>query len=420
MNLWTSLAIFALVLPSPALSAATFHIALDESAPLQATMTLEFPTGRTADLVLGIGKRQLATLIGTPVCNGTPLPIAAPGRWTIPATCRIIGWKVSLRDQDRDGLDASDPAGAWSARARWWLLTDHLAFPAPSGGWDRADVVVSARFRGDRETTSSQPFPARGQMPYYAMVSAAGPRLYRSGDFTLRVYGAVPPEAGNAQQRFFADTWSRWRRDVLPAQTITPAALDVLWIPPPPHADPAFMASAGMQAVLMQNIPGPDKAASEAKLRAAVVLGVHEGFHTIIGAVQGTWPKWVDESWASYFAWRAGEAHLDPVARKAVKELIDAPASPSLLAIEAQVDHGDDSKYDAFYGKGARFWAAIDAVLVTRRNPTGRLAALIQDTHGLQGLDWSNPDGIARYLDARSAGRAAPIVRCYLVRPDCG
>jgi hypothetical protein len=175
-----------------------------------------------------------------------------------------------------------------------------------------------------------------------------------------------------------------------------------------------------MRAVLMQNIPGPDRAASDAKLRAAIIIGAHEGFHTLIGTIPATWPTWVNESWASYFAWRAAQGHLDPAALKAASELINAPAPPSLLAIETQVEHGDGSNYEAFYGKGARFWAAIDALLVTRSNPSGRLAALIQDTHGLRGLDWSRADAIAAYLDARSAGRASAIVRCYLVERDCG
>jgi hypothetical protein len=103
-----------------------------------------------------------------------------------------------------------------------------------------------------------------------------------------------------------------------------------------------------------------------------------------------------------------------------VRALIDAPSPAGLLGVQAQVDHGNGSNYNVFYGKGARFWDAIDAVLVTRSNPSGRLAALIQDTHGLRGLDWSKADAIAAYLDARSNGRASDIVRCYLVKPDCG
>ena len=401
-------------------SALTYHVALDERTPLQAGVSLDLPPGRTSDLTLGIQSRSAPSLTGTPDCDGTPLVAQAPTRWTVPATCRTIHWTLALRDQDEQGMDASDPSGAWSATGRWWLLTDHLAFLAPPGGWDSAQVEMVARLHDGRTLTSVTPFPGRGQMPFYGVVSGKPPRLYRSGGFTLRVHGAVPAEAGDAQQQFFADTWSRWRRDVVPVKAVTPASLDVLWISPPPHADPGFMASAGMRAVLMQNIPGPDKAASDAKLRAAALLGVHEGFHTLIGSIPTTWPKWVNESWASYFAWRAGEHRLDPAALKMAKELIDAPASPSLLVVEDQVDHGDGGNYEAFYGKGARFWAAIDALLTTRSNPSGRLAALIQDTNGLEGLDWSQPDAIAAYFNARSAGRAGAIVRCYLVVSDCG
>ena len=60
------------------------------------------------------------------------------------------------------------------------------------------------------------------------------------------------------------------------------------------------------------------------------------------------------------------------------------------------------------------------AVLVTRDNRTGRLAALIQDTGGLKGLDWSKPDAISAFFNARSSGRAGTIVHCYLVATGCG
>jgi len=411
-----ALAIFA----SGGASAVTYHVALDERTPLRASVSLDLPANRSGDLVLGIGPRAEASLIGAPACDGTTLPASARNRWTIPATCRAVRWTLGLRDQDKEGMDASDPFGAWSAKARWWLLSNHLAFLAPGGSWEDANVEIVAGLRDGQVLKRLFPFPRRGQMPFYGVVSAAPPRLYKRRDFTLRVNGAVPAEAGDVQQHFFTETWSRWRRDILPANAAAPALLDVLWIPPPPHGEPNFLASAGMRAVLMQNIPGPDKVASDTKLRAAIILGVHEGFHTLIGSMPATWPGWVNESWASYFAWRAAEPHLDPAARNKAKELIDAPAAPSLLEIEAQVRNGDGSNYEAFYGKGARFWAAIDAVLVTRSNPSGRLAALIQDTYGLRGMEWSSPDAIAAYLDARSAGRASAIVRCYLVSRDCG
>lgn len=263
-------------------SALTYHMALDERTPLQASVSVDLPPDRTADLTLGIRPRSAPSMAGAPDCDGAPLAAQAPTRWTVPAACHTIHWTLALRDQDKQGMDAADPTGAWSAAGDWWLLTDHLAFLAPPGGWDSAQVEMVARLRDGRIVKIATPFPGRGQMPFYGVVSGKPPRLYRSGGFALRVHGAVPAEAGDAQQQFFADTWSRWRRDVLPVKTVTPASLDILWIAPPPHADPGFMASAGMRAVLMQNIPGPDKAASDAKLRAAALLGVHEGFHTLI------------------------------------------------------------------------------------------------------------------------------------------
>lgn len=415
-----ALAAGILVLSSGAASSATFHVALDEHRPLQAEVSIDLPTGRSSDLLLGIAPKSVSTLIGSPDCDGLPLAQQSSARWIAPPSCRTVRWRVGLRDQDKEGMDASDPTGAWSGGGRWWLLTNHLAFLAPPGGWDDAKVEIMARLRDGRIVRNVQPFPHRGQMPFYGIVSGKPPRLYRDQGFTLRVHGAIPPEAGDAEQRFFAQTWSGWRRDVLPSGAKPPAMLDILWVPPPPRGEPNFLASAGMRAVLMQNIPGSDKAASDAKLRAAIVLGVHEGFHTLIGSIPATWPMWVNESWASYFAWRAAQPHLDTAALAMARELIEAPASPSLLTIQEQVEHGDGSNYEAFYGKGARFWAAIDAVLVTRGNPTGRLAALIQDTDGLKGLDWSKPDAISAYFNTRSGGRAGAIVHCYLVAADCG
>ena len=398
----------------------TFRVVLDERAPSSAAVELDLPPSRTGEMLLGAGPRSAATIVDQPQCDGAPLLAKAPRRWIAPVACRTVKWTVALRDPDREGIDASDPTGGWSARGRWWLLTDHLAFLAPAGGWDDARVEIKARWHGGKLGKSIHPFPHRGQLPFYAIVSAAPPQRYRSGSFGLRVFGEVPPEAGSDQMRFVASVLDRWRRDIIPADISAPATLDILWIPAPRQAEPAFLASAGMRAVLMQNIPGPDPEGSSAKLRATSLMGVHEGFHSLSGAIpQKALPAWANESWASYFAFQAAKTQLDAKALEIVRALIDAPSSASLLDVQAQVDHGDGSNYNVFYGKGARFWAAIDAVLVTRSNPSGRLAALIQDTHGLQGLDWSKPDAIAAYLDARSGGRASAIVQCYLVKPDC-
>jgi hypothetical protein len=73
--------------------------------------------------------------------------------------------------------------------------------------------------------------------------------------------------------------------------------------------------------------------------------------------------------------------------------------------------------------KGARFWNAIERVLTIRPNGAAKLAALIRQTQGLKGLDWSNGGKIAEYSDNYSNGRAGAVAQCYLSednRPSAG
>lgn len=396
-----------------------YHATLDERAPLNAVFSLDLPAGRIGETLLAIKPRSEASLIGTPQCDGEDLVARASTRWAAPPGCRAVRWRVVLRDEDRDPMDASDPSSGWSGRGRWWLLTDRLAILTPRDGWQDATLAIATRLRDGGQKTNLRQLPRPGQPPFYGIASATGPRRYQSSGFHVNIYGDVPLEADSTWQRFLTTTWNRWRRDILPGDATAPTGLDILWVPPPPHAEPAFLASAGTGAILMQNIAGTDRAAADAKLRAALMLGTHEGFHALIGSIAQSWPAWVNESWASYFAYRAARPHLRGNVREAVAALIDAPASESVLEVQAELDRGDGSHYDVFYGKGARFWAAIEGVLVTRSNPSGRLAALIQDTRGFQGLDWSKPTAIAAYLDARSDGRASRIAQCYLVDRGC-
>ena len=169
----------------------------------------------------------------------------------------------------------------------------------------------------------------------------------------------------------------------------------------------------------MQYAPGA--ASDRLRLAAAqYLIGGHEGFHAIIGAMPQHWPVWVNESWASYFAWRAARGKLKGAEMAAVEQLIRAPAAIGLLHGQRAYDKGDHAQTSLFYGKGALFWDAIEAVLVTRKGPSGRLAALIQDSQGFQGVDWSSAESIADFLDARSDGAARALVNCYLVQAICG
>jgi hypothetical protein len=168
----------------------------------------------------------------------------------------------------------------------------------------------------------------------------------------------------------------------------------------------------------MQYTPDPRDPVAGPRLRVGILMvGAHEGFHAL-GAVRGG-PAWAAESLATYFAYRAAERYLDPASLVLAQEFVNASADRSLLNLQQASEAGDDSAYASFYGKGARFWAAIERVLTVRPNDTGRLAALIQQTRGLQGIDWSSGDRIAEYLDSYSNGRAGPVVRCYLIEDGC-
>ena len=79
----------------------------------------------------------------------------------------------------------------------------------------------------------------------------------------------------------------------------------------------------------------------------------------------------------------------------------------------------DGSDYDVFYNRGIRFWWAIDHILTIKPNPSGKLAALLQQTDGFAGVDWKDPKSIARFFDEYSIGRASSVVQCYLVDDAC-
>jgi len=100
-------------------------------------------------------------------------------------------------------------------------------------------------------------------------------------------------------------------------------------------------------------------------------------------------------------------------------ELVATPNPRPLLEADRRFGKDDGDQEVIFYSKGARFWMEIEAVLTGPANPSGRLAALIKATGGMRGLDWRDANAVAGFFDRHSAGRAGPIVRCYLVQPGC-
>jgi hypothetical protein len=151
-----------------------------------------------------------------------------------------------------------------------------------------------------------------------------------------------------------------------------------------------------------------------------LLTGAHEALHSLFEFVPGAArPVWAAESLPTFFAYQAARRHLSGASLALASEMVSAPAGHALLNAERQVEGGDDSEYGSFYSRGTRFWVAIERVLNIAPNGSGRLAALIQRTNGMEEMDWKNAESIAAFLDRYSGGRAAPIVRCYLVEDSC-
>jgi hypothetical protein len=194
--------------------------------------------------------------------------------------------------------------------------------------------------------------------------------------------------------------------------------MNYVWLPRPIAGEPGLNASANSGSVLMQYIPAPNDIVPGPRLKVGILMvGAHEAFH-VLGAVRGG-PAWVNESLATYFAVRSARPYLDQESLQLVQEFVNARDGRSLLNLQRAFNVGDGSAYPSFYAKGARFWAAIERVLAVRPNGSGKLSALIRQTEGLKGIDWSDGDQIAEYLDRYSEGRARAVVRCFVIEDNC-
>lgn len=412
-----------LVLSAAARSAAdgpVYRAMLAESRPLEVRFELDLAEDRTGPTQLRLSRRSHARLQGKPHCDKGSLEAVQDGRWAASQSCDKVSWTVALRDQDRVGVDVEAPTGAWTARGRSWLLTDRLPMLVAEGREGPGLLRVDALFAGDRLRIVTKQLPRADQPPFYMALAASDPQSLGEAPPQLRQFGNAPTEADQSRMREVARIWEGWRRHVVPPDVKTPSVIDVIWADAPPAMEPGFYASAGSGAILMQSVPFGDAEKDRIWTEQAILLiGAHEGFHVLIAGLPQTWPEWVNESWASHFAWRAARETLARDALAAAEALVNAPAGMTLLQARGDRTAGIPPRTDVLYGKGARFWMAIEQVLTTRDGPAGRLGALIQDSRGFQGADWTSADALARFLDERSDGRASPIVRCYLVTEGC-
>jgi hypothetical protein len=415
------LALLTIGAAEPSVEEAVFQVRLDAARPLVAQIALTPALNWPERVVIAPARGGNRAAISHPACDGEPLKPAIPAGWVLPTGCNTVRWTVRLIDQDDDGIDASLPASSWSTKGNFWFLSEGAGFLRPLAPDVSGRVEVEVALPKGSTVTRRYPFPASDQPPFYAVVGLTPTRVYGRRGIRLLVYGREPPYRWMAHAHVaILDAWADWRRDVLPAGIQPPDELAFAWLNPPTGAEPGFSASAGAAAIAMQAVPRMDDPDTELKLRAAMTLvGSHEGFHTLVGAAGQTWPAWVNESLANTFAYMTAKRHLDARHMTFVDRQVMASADVSLMEAQRLYVAGDGSQALIFYGKGARFWMAIERVLITRTNGSGKLAALLQDTSNMAGLDWSNPDAVAQFLDQRSAGRAGVIVRCYLVDRGC-
>lgn len=400
---------------SASASGMTYHVSFNDAAP-----------DRVDFLVTDVPKQALEvsapggseTLMRTsPVCAGKALARTGSNRWQKPAGCTSLKWSASLNERSSD-FDASRPVPFSSREQNFALLTGSLPWLRRA---DRksAAVIVRSRIAG-RDSFLRTKLTADFSAPLYIPLGNPIRRLSSNG-LTVNLYGQIPAGTEiDRLQRAMVDVLSRWRRDFFQSDTVGPSQLNYVWFKGSAAAEAGILASSGSDAILMQFNPGGDVASSTAKLQAGVLLtGTHEGFHTLAARIPGNRPTWINESWAAFFAYIESRKVLRGPALVQMQELMSAPGRGSILDVQRMVDAGDQSRYGDFYSKGTRFWLEIDKALTIEPNGSGRLAALIKKTNGMNGLNWRDPAQIAAYFDRFTQGKASSIVQCHLVDDDC-
>jgi hypothetical protein len=409
-------ALCALLAPAPVSAAGApiaprYEISLDDREALVVRMSIYVPAG-TATLIAPPASED--ALLRSPSCGDRPLVRKRTGVWRVPSECDRVSWSASIQRIDASKFDVAGPPSVWDPKTRLWLLTGSLPWlrmPNQQGASARIGARVGRSQFHQAAILPPPNFPL-------AIVVGSPLRNFVADGFTVQGFGYLPSKEADPWQDRLASILAAWRRDLLPSDAGFPAKLNYVWLPAPAGAEPGLQASANSGSILMQYVPDRRDAGAGPRLKVGIlVVGAHEGFHAL-GSVRGA-PAWVAESLATYFAYRAARQYLDPISLALAKEFVNARAERSLLNLQQAFDAGDGSAYPSFYGKGARLWSAIERVLTTPANSSGKLAALIRQTRGLEGMDWSDGERIAAYLDRYSEGRAGAVVRCFLVEDKC-
>ena len=401
--------------PPPASPAPHYAIAIDAAQPAFADVTL---TVRQAPEALVPARAGDGSGLSDVRCADGRAVVRSGGRWLPPPGCTQFRWRVALDPLDGRGLDASVPAAAYSARQAYWVLPERDMLLRASGAGGTA--TLSLRRTDGGRIVRRYRLPSDQQPPFYAVVGTRPAASYVREGLALSVYGAPP--AFPWMDAIHADVlaaWNRWRRDLVAGPS--PDRIDWAWVEPAASQEPGYNASAGAEAIVSQIRLRDGDPDAEAKARAVIATSAaHEGFHSLTGAAGQAWPAWVNESLASHFAIEAVRGFLSPADFRFVERFyVEPELHGPLLAAQAAFAEGDGDQAQLFYIHGARFWREIEAVLHVPPNGSGRLAALIHSSRNFAGVDLASAGALAAFLDRHSAGRAGPIVRCYLEGQGC-
>lgn len=391
-----------------------YTVRLRDAVPTLVEFEMETPP---EELHMEIPAASVRQLKAPPTCNGNRLAPEAPNKWLKPTGCTSLAWSASL-PPGGERLEIGEPYSHWNGQSKSWFLSGDLPWIRYKGQ-PRAEIRIDLQ-RAGHVADQISALPENTGAPIYILAGGSA-RQFVNRHVALNHYGEVPKGSRyDNLQTELAATLARWRQDIIPAGALKRSQFNYIWVEQTPGLDPGFYASTGSDAILMQFVPDTRSPRPLDKLEAGILMtGAHEGFHALTGPVSRGKPAWVNESLASYFSYAAAQRALTGGALAEATALFEQPADISVLHAQAKLDKGDGSSYAVFYTRAARFWAAIDNVLNTVPNDSGRLAALIKSTHGMAGVDWRDPDSIASTLDPHSGGRSKQIVRCYLVDDGC-
>ena len=368
-----------------------YSIAVESDHPSELGASLEIRGGSAAHSRLAFvrGTRWgLSSQVSDPSCDGRPLDALGASKWTVPAGCRRIEWKIRMRPAHDGAIDASAQASTqWSDRPLWLVSEPTSLLHVEGDNTDSELVIVT-------DTPLDQVGATRLSNGHWKVPAVdSPPEFYVVGKFdahTVKIASLSVRYVADDAHRVAALGLERAHRAALEyLATLLPPprklgdserGLLVVWI----GADKDQHRSggaAGSRSFLANYSFGPGASPVD-RVRTFATIA-HEQFHQLVDMTRGARPAlpvWVNESLATYYGIEA----LQKIERgDAVAEFrasfIDPsrPVTQGLIGLQRRYDAGDASVYPLFYSQGATLWSELDRALRAAGDPG--LDALLTD-----------------------------------------